>query len=70
MYAMMAACFPFTKEERINALHYKSSHPTPIILPVFNIPADASNLILRMLTVNPDARITMDEILAHPFLSS
>ncbi|XP_003386170.1 PREDICTED: hormonally up-regulated neu tumor-associated kinase homolog [Amphimedon queenslandica] len=69
MYAMLTGCLPFTVEPfNITALHAKMLQNKMNPIPD-HISANATDLLRRMLTASPDKRITMDELIAHPWLS-
>ncbi len=64
LYVMLAGYLPF-EDETMNGLFAK------IESGVFSFPShfssDAKNLIGRMLVIDPNKRITVDEIMAHPW---
>ncbi|XP_045196682.2 hormonally up-regulated neu tumor-associated kinase homolog isoform X2 [Mercenaria mercenaria] len=69
MYAMLTGNLPFTVEPfNIKALHNKmiSSQMNP--LPE-GLSRDCRDIIKKLLNPDPDRRITMDEILKHPWVA-
>lgn len=46
-----------------------TSLSSPPVTTFLSIYIDATDLLRRMLTASPDKRITMDELIAHPWLS-
>ncbi|KAL6547070.1 Calcium-dependent protein kinase 33 [Orobanche minor] len=69
LYILLSTNFPFhaeTDEGRIEAIKEGkvdlTSHPWPLIS------SDAKDIIRRMLTVDPEKRITVAEALEHPWL--
>ena len=67
LYALFTAKFPFDPEERKEALVVGLEHPE--IEMDFACSEQARDLICKMLAIKPSERITMEEVLAHPWLS-
>ena len=65
LYAMLSGTVPF-KGGDINELHELIINGK--FNPVKNISKDASHLINRLLDIDPKNRITIDEILVHPWI--
>ena len=66
LYAMVTGFFPFKgiNEHQLNENIIKGNFPQPI-----NVSEDLNDLLLKILNTNPKQRITLKEILLHPWLS-
>jgi len=64
LYVMLAGFLPF-EDETMNGLFAKIE--TGIFSYPSHFSADAKNLISRMLVVDPNRRISVDDIMAHPW---
>lgn len=70
LYCMLFAEFPFNNKLRRETLQKTGKHPE-IRLPEWVLVSDhAKDLVLRMLEVNPDKRISLQEIKQHPWIKS
>jgi len=66
LYAMFHNRLPFYDENVHNLFNMIKNKPIQLNL---TVPPDASDLILRMLDKDPQTRITIPEIVHHPFFS-
>ncbi|OCF36519.1 CAMK/CAMKL/GIN4 protein kinase [Kwoniella heveanensis BCC8398] len=64
LFALLTGRLPFD-DENIRILLQKVKNGR-FVMPT-DLPADAKDLITRMLVVDPEKRITMNEIMRHPF---
>jgi len=63
LYIILAGLFPYDPDER--------KFDCPFLSPEFdNISAHAKDLLLKLLEINADKRFTVDQALAHPWLTS
>ena len=67
LYALLCGTFPFDLVERESILRRGEEHPKPLF--VKKIPEKAKDLINKMLNIDPAKRVTMPEILSHPWVS-
>jgi len=73
LYCLLCANFPFSSEERMDALlpadgTSKKEHP-PLVFPRSVIlPREAKDLCRKMMEVNPNKRITMSQVVQHPWM--
>jgi len=73
LYCLLCANFPFSSEERMDALLppdgvSKKEHP-PLVFPrSVAMSTEARNLCRKMMSINPTRRITMSQVINHPWL--
>ena len=68
LYAMMTQTLPFNDESsNVNTIMQKIIKEDPVLAPNFS--SSLANLIFRLLEKNPDNRITIQEIINHPWFS-
>jgi len=73
LYCLAFGQFPFIPEQRFEALLNGQEHPKliwPDRIPSFPnaISKTLKDLVEKMIEVDPDARITMEEVADHPWL--
>lgn len=66
LYAMMSATFPFDIKKRKLAVK-QGLTPAAVRFP-FAVSDSCKDLITRMLESNPEKRITIEQILSHPWV--
>jgi len=62
LYQMLAGVSPFSEEEKIVNGEYDEA-------PLSHCSDDAKDLVKKLLVLDPTKRLTLDEILAHPFMN-
>jgi serine/threonine protein kinase len=73
LYCLLCANFPFSSEERMDALMpadgvSKKEHP-PLLFPrSVVLSRDAKDLCRKMMAVDPSKRITMNQVIKHPWM--
>ena len=66
LFGLMSGSFPFNSLRRKRALERGAPHPKPTFN--FKCSKKLNNLLTRMLEPNPKLRITIDEVLKHPWV--
>lgn len=68
LFALLVGRNPFLMSERIAAVKESQSHP-PLVYPEsISISDEVKDLISKMMEYDPDKRLSMDEVVAHPWL--
>jgi serine/threonine protein kinase len=67
LYAILSVTFPFDIKRRKQAM--VQGIPQPAIRFPFIVTEDCKDLIVKMLDPNPEKRITIKEIMEHPWIS-
>lgn len=67
IYTLLTGSFPFHNDDDSIAIHHILN--TPLYLPS-SLPKSAQELLLRMLDKNQTTRISMNQVVEHPFLKS
>jgi serine/threonine protein kinase len=67
LYCVLSATFPFEVKQRKQAI--KEGLPHPELTFDFPISDEAKDLISKMLELNPEKRITVQEIYEHPWVA-
>lgn len=65
LYTLLVALFPFDVKERRQAIK-QGLHPIPVLHKIKN--PKCRNLVMRMLDTDPSTRISVDDILQHPWM--
>jgi len=72
LYTLLFAEFPFVVKDRINAIRNGTNQPsvafTESKMKKFGVGEDAKDLIIKMLIANPNERISIEEIIKHPYI--
>ena len=66
LYSLLSSMFPFDPKKRSQLLRRGTEHP-PVIFN-FILSSKAKDLLTKMLALKPEQRITIDEVLKHPWL--
>lgn len=64
LYAMLCGYLPFDEESK--SLLYKKILACDYMIPS-HVSSEATDLIKKMLIIDPKKRMTIDEIIEHPF---
>jgi serine/threonine protein kinase len=66
LYCLLNASFPFNPKKRTNYVRSTGAHPTFRFTQP--ISTSAQDLIKKMLEVNPDTRLSLSEVMSHPWM--
>lgn len=66
LYCLLHAGFPYEYKKRIAAIRQWNLHPSIQFLP--SVSESAQDLIKKMLEIDPEKRIGMNQVLKHPWL--
>jgi len=74
LFTLLFAEFPFVSNERINAVRYGRAQPRPNFVEAkmkkYSVDSMALDLISKMLVPNSNERITLDDVMNHPWIKA
>jgi len=74
LFTLLFAEFPFVSNERINAVRYGRAQPRPNFVEAkmkkYSVDPMALDLISKMLVSNSNERITLDDVMNHPWIAA
>lgn len=67
LYALLSCTFPFNPKKRKDLVRSGAEHPA--VKFNFKISEKAKDLLSKMLAIDPEQRISMEQVLAHPWMN-
>jgi serine/threonine protein kinase len=68
LYAILYGQFPWNKEQRQEYIRDFETHPEIFFPTSYKVTDQANDLIQKILEVDPEKRLSIEQILAHPWL--